>query len=118
MAANPCCDEPPADLHRLELARSQVVDEATAQALAEILQALADPTRVRIISALAAQELCVGELAALLGLSISAISHQLRLLRRLRVVKSRRQGQHIFYTLDDEHVALLYRCGLEHVRHG
>lgn len=113
-----CCEEPTLNQERVNAVRPHLVDEATARAMADIFQALADPTRARIISALAAQELCVGELAALLGMSISAISHQLRLLRRLRVVKYRRQGQHIFYALDDEHVAALYRCGLEHVRHG
>ncbi len=111
------CEDPAPNLERMDGVRAHLVDEATARALADIFQALADPTRARIISALAARELCVGELAALLGMSISAISHQLRLLRRLRVVKYRRQGQHIFYGLDDDHVAALYRCGLEHVRH-
>jgi DNA-binding transcriptional ArsR family regulator len=90
----------------------------TAEALAETFSALADPTRVRLIAALAQGELCVGELAVALGMTLSAVSHQLRLLHRLRVVKRRRQGRHIHYALDDDHIATMFRCGLDHLRHG
>lgn len=89
-----------------------------AEELAATFSALADPTRVRLIAALAQGELCVGELAAALGMSLSAVSHQLRLLHRLRVVKRRRAGRHIHYALDDEHIATMYRCGLDHLQHG
>src|SRR5215210_9169802 len=75
--------------------------ELTAQ-VAEIFKALADPTRVRILHALSHAELCVGDLAAVLGMTESAVSHQLRLLRGLRVVRARRDGKLIFYALDDE----------------
>jgi DNA-binding transcriptional ArsR family regulator len=95
----------------------QLVDSATAERLAQVFRAMADPTRVRILSALAEAELCVGDLAGVLEMSISAISHQLRLLRELRVVRKRREGKHIYYALDDEHVRDLFERGLEHVQH-
>ena len=89
----------------------------TAVRLAETFKALSDPTRVRIISLLVDQELCVLDLAAALGISQSAVSHQLRILRDLRLVRWQRAGRQVFYTLDDEHVADLYRCALDHVLH-
>jgi DNA-binding transcriptional ArsR family regulator len=79
---------------------------------------LSDPTRVRIISLLADGELCVCDLSAALDMSQSAVSHQLRTLRDLRLVRWRRQGRQIFYTLDDDHVSDLFRRGLDHVAHG
>ena len=111
------CADLNVDAERVAQAQEHLVDNDMAEDLAEIFKALADPTRVRLISALAKMELCVGELAAAMDMSVSAISHQLRLLRRLRVVRSRRQGRHVYYSLDDEHVEMMYRCGLDHVRH-
>lgn len=99
-------------------AQAQLVKVPTATRLAEFFKALSDPTRVRIISALSAGELCVCDLAATLGMSQSAISHQLRLLRQLRLVKRRKAGQMAYYTLDDEHVSTLFHEGMDHVRHG
>lgn len=94
-----------------------LADPSTAEQLAQVFRAMADPTRVRILSALACAELCVGDLAAALQMSVSAVSHQLRLLRELRVVCKRREGKHIYYALDDEHVQELFALGLEHVKH-
>jgi DNA-binding transcriptional ArsR family regulator len=94
-----------------------LADPSTAERLAQVFRAMADPTRVRILSALACAELCVGDLAAALQMSVSAVSHQLRLLRELRVVCKRREGKHIYYALDDEHVQELFALGLEHVKH-
>ncbi len=99
-------------------AQAQLVDGLNATQLAEFFKALSDPTRVRIISALSAAELCVCDLAATLGMSQSAISHQLRLLRQLRLVKRRKAGQIVFYSLDDEHVSALFHQGMDHVQHG
>jgi DNA-binding transcriptional ArsR family regulator len=90
----------------------------TSVRLARTFHALADPTRVRILSALTESELCVGDLAQTLDMSVSAISHQLRLLRELRLVRNRRRGRHIYYTLDDDHVYDLFRIGLAHIQHG
>ncbi|HEX5109489.1 MAG TPA: metalloregulator ArsR/SmtB family transcription factor [Vicinamibacterales bacterium] len=86
--------------------------------LTEIFRVLGDPTRVRILDALATAELCVGDLAHRLGVSESAVSHQLRLLRSTRIVRSRREGRMIFYALDDRHVLALFRQGLRHVQEG
>jgi ArsR family transcriptional regulator, lead/cadmium/zinc/bismuth-responsive transcriptional repressor len=93
------------------------IDDAIVHQVAETFKALGDPTRVRLIHALLHEELCVSDLAALLGLTESAISHQLRLLRGLRVVRSRRDGKLIYYALDDEHVTRLFQLSLEHAGH-
>lgn len=84
--------------------------------LAETFRALGDPTRVRILDALSHGELCVCDLAALVRMSESAVSHQLRLLRNLRLVRPRREGRMVFYALDDRHIMTLFRQGLRHVQ--
>ncbi|PYR55636.1 MAG: hypothetical protein DMF91_23815 [Acidobacteria bacterium] len=85
-------------------------------ALAETFKVLGDMTRVRILDALSRSELCVCDIARLLGLSESAVSHQLRLLRGMRLVRARRAGRMVFYSLDDQHIVGLFRQGLEHVQ--
>ena len=85
-----------------------------ASILAETFQVLGDPTRVRIVHALSLSELCTSDLASVVGMSESAVSHQLRTMRQLRVVKSRRDGKLVYYSLSDEHVRSLFRQGLEH----
>src|SRR5919108_5920325 len=90
--------------------------DASATALAETFKVLGDATRVRILDALARAELCVHDLAALVGLNQSAVSHQLRLLRGMRLVRTRRDGRQIFYALDDDHIVRLFEQGLEHVQ--
>lgn len=98
-------------------AEAHLLDGATAARVAELFQALSDPTRVRIVSLLAHTELCVGDLCLALGMSQPAVSYQLRILRTLRIASARREGKHVFYTLVDEHVHQLYRQGLDHIRH-
>lgn len=83
--------------------------------LAETFRVLGDPTRVRILHALSLEELCVCDIASLLGTTKSAVSHQLRLLRSLRVVKYRKDGRIVYYSLDDSHVGNLLREGLCHI---
>lgn len=83
--------------------------------VAETFKALSDPTRTKIIYALQHEELCVCDLALLIGLSTSAISHQLRLLRNLRLVKYRKEGKMVYYSLADKHIETLFNQGLEHV---
>lgn len=78
---------------------------------------MADPTRLRIIGLLAQAEICVGDLHGIMGMSQPAISHHLRILRSLRLVKFRKEGRHVYYTLDDEHVAAIFKQGLDHVLH-
>jgi DNA-binding transcriptional ArsR family regulator len=90
----------------------------TSTHLADLFSALSDPTRLRIISMLMEHEMNVGDLAAQLAMTESAVSHQLRGLRQMRLVRSRKDGRQVFYTLDDDHVAKLYRLGLDHVEHG
>ena len=82
-----------------------------------LFAALGDPTRLRIVAALATHSLCVYDLAAALGLSQSAVSHQLRGLRQLGLVKPQREGRRVYYTLDDRHVTMLFGQAIEHVRH-
>jgi ArsR family transcriptional regulator len=86
--------------------------------LADLFSALSDPTRLRIISVLLESEMNVGDIAAQLGMTESAVSHQLRGLRQMRLIRSRKEGRQVFYALDDDHVAKLYRLGLDHVEHG
>jgi ArsR family transcriptional regulator len=90
----------------------------TSSHLANLFSALSDPTRLRIISVLLEGERNVSEIAAQLNASESAVSHQLRGLRQMKLVRSRRDGRQVFYSLDDDHVAKLYRMGLDHVEHG
>lgn len=85
--------------------------------LSKIFKALGDPTRLRIIEGLSREELCVCDIADLLDMNQSAISHQLRVLRNLRLVKYRRQGKQMIYSLDDDHVLQLFNQGLEHINH-
>ena len=92
--------------------------ENTSTHLADLFSALSDPTRLRIISVLLDSEMNVGEIAAQLGMTESAVSHQLRGLRHMRLVRARKNGRQVYYALDDDHVAKLYRLGLEHVDHG
>jgi ArsR family transcriptional regulator len=92
--------------------------EQTSTRLADLFSALSDPTRLRIISVLLESERNVGQLAAQLEMSESAVSHQLRGLRQLRLVRSRKDGRQVFYALDDDHVVKLYNLGLDHVQHG
>ena len=99
-------------------AERDLISGLHATKLARTFQALADPTRVRIISALLKTELCVCDIAALLGISQSAISHQLRQMRDMRLVKARKEGRIVYYTLDDEHISDLFARGLEHLDHG
>ena len=91
------------------------LDEKTLFQLSQIFKALGDPTRIRILHLLCNGEHAVGEIAETLSLSQSATSHQLRLLRALRLVRSRRAGRMVFYTLDDRHIVTLFRQGLRHV---
>lgn len=95
-----------------------LLKESTSTRLADLFSALSDPTRLRIISVLLEGEMNVGEIAAQLAMTESAVSHQLRGLRQMKLVRSRKEGRQVFYALDDDHVEKLYSMGLEHVEHG
>ena len=92
--------------------------ELKAIQLAELFSALSDASRVRIISLLIDGEMSVGVLAEGLDMTESAVSHQLRGLRQMHLVRARKSGRQVFYSLDDDHVARLFSLGLEHVQHG
>lgn len=109
------CDLVQIDLSRVRKIRQALVAPDAVQGLADTFSALGDPTRVRILDVLSHGELCVCDLAAVLGLSQSAVSHQLRLLRGLRLVRPRRDGRVVFYALDDHHIMSVFRQTLQHV---
>ena len=111
------CADSHTDAAHARLIAEHLVDGVTATRMSELFKALADPTRVRIIGLLAASEVCVGELCLALGMSQPAVSHHLKLLRLLRVVHARKNGQHIYYSLLDEHVNTLFRQALAHIEH-
>ena len=90
--------------------------ENTLYDLAELFRVFGDSTRIKILYALFESELCVGDIDRVLGLSSSLVSHQLRILKANRLVRSRRKGKAIFYSLDDDHVASIVSLGVEHVR--
>lgn len=104
-----------------EAAVNKTVTELPAQTdirdMAEIFKALGDPSRLKIVLALRDREHCVCDIAVICGQSESAVSHQLRILRSLKIVKNRREGKIVYYSLDDDHVISLVMTSLDHVRH-
>lgn len=109
------CDVFHLDPAKVAVLRRRLLSDVSAGDLADTFKLLGDATRVRMLDALSRSELCVCDLAGLLGLSESAVSHQLRLLRGVRLVRPRRDGRMVFYTLDDQHIVGLFAQGLEHV---
>lgn len=99
-------------------AQSKIPDEETMSALSDFFKNFGDSTRIKIVSALMAGELCVADIAEVLEISASAISHQLRILRQAKIVRSRRVGKQIYYSIEDNHVGILYTVGMEHVKEG
>jgi DNA-binding transcriptional ArsR family regulator len=97
-------------------ARAEAIPERDVERLTQIYKALSDPTRMRILLALQGEEMCVCDLAALLGVSESAVSHQMRRLKDLALVRGRREAQVLYYSLDDHHIDNLMRLSLEHIR--
>jgi DNA-binding transcriptional ArsR family regulator len=121
-ALSPCtsetCGARVVHLERVTRARAETISAREMDRLALTFKIMGDPTRLNIIMALRGGEMCVCDIAAFLGISESAVSHQLRRLRELCLVRSRRDGQVLYYTLDDDHVLDLVNVGLEHVREG
>ncbi len=111
------CDDQLVHLAAVQQARRSLPATALLAGVTDIFAALSDPTRLRIVAALATHELCVCDLAASVGLSESAISHQLRTLRMLGLVRPRRAGRLVYYALDDAHVSSLFELAVEHVSH-
>ena len=109
------CEVACVDPERVAAVAERLPDERESQRLAESFRVLSDPGRVRLIVALLEGELCVCDLAAVTGLSETACSHNLRLLRSARLVRYRKQGRNVYYALDDAHIRLLLDVGLQHI---
>ena len=100
------------------LAKAEALPDDQAQQVADLFKILGDTTRVKILQALSKRELCVCDIAAVVAMGQSAVSHQLRILRNARLVKYRREGQNVWYSLNDDHVTLLLSQGIDHIQHG
>lgn len=95
--------------------KNTMPDEELLYNMAELFKVFGDTTRIKILYALAANEMCVCDIASLLNMTHSAISHQLRVLKQARLVKFRKEGKVVYYSLDDEHVSQIFDCGLHHI---
>jgi DNA-binding transcriptional ArsR family regulator len=113
----PLCEDTVIHIDAVRTARAGLPPASAIAGMSELFAAISDPTRLRIISALATEELCVCDLAATIGQTESAVSHQLRLLRLQGLVRVRRAGRLAYYALDDEHVVTLYRQAVDHIAH-
>lgn len=111
----PTCETRLVNLGTVRQVQPEILPMSQAQQMAEFFGVLADPNRLRLLSALANQELCVCDLAAGLKMGESAVSHQLRVLRTMRLVKYRKVGRNVYYSLADDHVTNLYREVAEHL---
>lgn len=112
---SPMCDIQCTHPELIQEHSAKLIQNDDAYRLSDLFKTLGDPTRIRIMDALSKTELCVCDLAEMLDLSQSATSHQLRVLRSNKLVKYRRDGKLVYYSLDDNHVIELYRQGLEHI---
>ena len=111
------CDDRVVHVAAVRAARAALPAPPLLAGAANLFAALGDPTRLRLVAALAGGELCVCDLAAAVGLSESAVSHQLRVLRSLDLVRSRREGKRVYYVLHDDHVTTLFGQAIDHVEH-
>ena len=111
----PCCQEDQVHQDAVDLVRKDLPPDEDLYDLAELFKIFGDSTRVKILCALTRSELCVCDIARLLSVSQSAVSHQLRVLKNGKLVKYRREGKTVYYSLDDDHVREILRLGLEHV---
>jgi len=116
LAEDALCDVEMVDAASVRAAVARQAPDGELERLAETFQVLASPTRLRLIEALAAGEMCVCDLAAVAGVSQSAVSHHLRMMRALRLVRYRKDRRMAYYRLDDDHIAQVFGTGLEHVR--
>lgn len=112
------CEELKVNIDNINMVRACMIVDDDAVKLSEVFKVLGDPTRIKIIYALSKCDLCVCDVAETIGMTQSAVSHQLRLLRSMRLVKFRKEGKSVFYSLDDEHILQLFSQGMEHISHG
>ena len=110
-----CCDTEEIHEELLKIVDETMPDETELDSLAELFKVFGDPTRIRILFVLFETEVCVCDLAAALSMTQSAISHQLRILKQSRLVKNRREGKSMFYSLADDHVRTMIAQGREHI---
>ena len=108
-----CC----VNQENVDVVLEKLISEDEIVDISEIFKILGDPTRMRIVAALRIKELCVGDIAALMEISLSGVSHQLRLLKKSRIVKTRRDGKMMYYSLDDDHIEALIDIALNHLNH-
>ena len=111
----PCCEEARTHPEQIAHAKSELPDEDTLFALADLYKIFGDSTRLRILYVLFDTELCVCDIAELLGMTVSAISHQLRVLKQSKLVKYRKSGKSVLYSLADDHVHTILGEGMEHI---
>lgn len=109
------CEDKCLHMELIETSKKNVLDDDTLITLSELFKVMGDMTRVKILSALLKNELCVCDLSEIIGMGQSAVSHQLRILRAAKVVKYRRDGKSIFYSIDDDHIGELFKIALEHI---
>lgn len=112
---NDVCQSTVINETKVKKIKKQMLQEDTILKLSETFGALSEPTRVKILHALSNSELCVCDISAILDMSISAVSHQLRVLRNMRLVKFRKDGKMVYYSLDDKHIGKLFKIAHEHV---
>ena len=112
----PACEEQELHPRLMEHARAVMPDEDTLFSLADLYKIFGDSTRLRILYVLYDTELCVCDIAGLCGMTVSAISHQLRVLKQSRLVKFRKSGKSVFYALADDHVHTILSQGMDHIR--
>ena len=111
----PCCELMHVHEHVVEKVNEVMPEVEELQDLAEFFRVFGDSTRIRILYALSQSELCVCDIASLLGMGQSAISHQLRILKQMRLVKFRREGKSVLYSLADSHIKTILAQGMEHI---
>ncbi|NLC92077.1 MAG: winged helix-turn-helix transcriptional regulator [Treponema sp.] len=99
-----------------DFVKNKIADEDTIYDLAELFKIFGDSTRTKILNCLEIQDLYVGEIAEILNMSVSAVSHQLRVLKTAKLVKGTKEGKEVKYSLDDNHVSIILECGLSHLR--
>ena len=110
------CEVPVVHVEKVRALKDSLLPRQIVEGIADLFKVIGDPTRARIVHTLTQEELCVCDLAAVLGMSVSAVSHHLRVMRNLRVVKFRKEGRMVYYNLDDEHVISIFIQGLKHVK--
>lgn len=110
-----CCDEKCVHKNIVQAVSMDMPDEETLYDVADLFKVFGDTTRIKILYTLFKSDMCVCDIAEILGMTQSAISHQLKVLKQAKLIKNRREGKQIIYSLDDEHVASIIQIGMEHI---